>query len=326
MDLTSALSPGSNRPLKMNHVSCGLFILIVCGVCIPFLLVLPVLLSQSGQKIVPEYPRTIASLAAEYRQINCSMEGMALPPAVPQRTPGRSRFSGCKLFYVDVGSNIGVQIRKLYEPSRYPSAPVIRLFDQYFGMNRSQNKELCVIGIEPNSAHTARLKALERHYVHTCGYPVHILTETAATTYDGEAPFWSDGTAEVLEWGASLMQDAKQLRPDTLRMVRAQDFSAFLQREVMPYASTIVMKMDIEGAEHLVLPHMAMRGVLCAIDSLFMEAHPSMANQTQVDIFQQTVQLVPGVSRAAACKTEFNFVDDETFMHDADNTINTCAE
>ena len=41
--------------------------------------------------------------------------------------------SGCDSVYLDVGTNIGVQLRKLYEPHKYPGAPVLRIFDEVFG-------------------------------------------------------------------------------------------------------------------------------------------------------------------------------------------------
>ena len=55
----------------------------------------------------------------------------------------------CNFVYLDMGTNFGVQIRwkqleilifffkfdcrKLYEPHLYPRAPVLKVFDQYFG-------------------------------------------------------------------------------------------------------------------------------------------------------------------------------------------------
>ena len=36
---------------------------------------------------------------------------------------------GCYHVYLDVGSNIGVQVRKLYEPRKYPDAYVHEIFD-----------------------------------------------------------------------------------------------------------------------------------------------------------------------------------------------------
>ena len=39
----------------------------------------------------------------------------------------------CEHAYIDVGTNVGVQIRKLYEPHLYPGATVHSKFDRVFG-------------------------------------------------------------------------------------------------------------------------------------------------------------------------------------------------
>jgi len=69
-----------------------------------------------------------------------------------------SWLDGCRLLYLDVGTNRGVQIRKLFEPHLYPGAPVLKVFDEMFGLNRSTMKDLCAVGWEPNIHHASFLK------------------------------------------------------------------------------------------------------------------------------------------------------------------------
>ena len=40
---------------------------------------------------------------------------------------------GCYHVYLDMGTNVGIQIRKLYQPHLFPKAGVLPLFDKYFG-------------------------------------------------------------------------------------------------------------------------------------------------------------------------------------------------
>ena len=40
---------------------------------------------------------------------------------------------GCYHVYLDMGTNLGVQIRKLYQPHLFPNATVLPVFDKYFG-------------------------------------------------------------------------------------------------------------------------------------------------------------------------------------------------
>ena len=66
---------------------------------------------------------------------------------------------GCRYVYLDVGTNIGVQIRKLFEPDLYPNATVHQLFNKYFGdINERTAHGICAVGFEPNPSHTSLLK------------------------------------------------------------------------------------------------------------------------------------------------------------------------
>lgn len=72
--------------------------------------------------------------------------------------------------YLDVGTNVGVQIRKLFEPQLYPGAAILRHFDEAFGTSRASLQGLCAIGFEPNPLHTPALKVGHRYvyiYTHT---------------------------------------------------------------------------------------------------------------------------------------------------------------
>ena len=91
---------------------------------------------------------------------------------------GRRWADGCTHVFLDVGMNIGVQTRKLFEPEKYPllsngttaSDSIIRqarharssfldAFTTELGEDRSRNT--CVFGFEANPFHTARLQALQ---------------------------------------------------------------------------------------------------------------------------------------------------------------------
>jgi cell division protein FtsL len=229
-------------------------------------------------------------------------------------------FSHCRQVYLDVGSNIGVQVRKLFEPSRYPHAEVLPLFDQYFGVRR-QSQQLCAIGVELNPSHTARLRALEEHYRHKCNYSVHFLTETAAANHNGTVDFWSDGDLGNLEWGASTRLLSSSRPRQT---VRALDLARFILDELLPFASTLVMKLDVEGAEYELLPRLLATGALCAMDLVFIEQHPRelAASQAQADAFEHAKALVRDA--LTGCRVRLSMLDDESYLHDADDTLNTC--
>ena len=58
---------------------------------------------------------------------------------------------GCDRIYFDFGSNIGVQIRKLFEPEHYAGAEALPLFDAAFGSFPQRAFKTCAFGIEVSS-------------------------------------------------------------------------------------------------------------------------------------------------------------------------------
>lgn len=83
----------------------------------------------------------------------------AVQLADAQRIRALIRSWGCRDVYLDVGSNIGVQVRKLFEPGLYGGALVLPIFARYFGP--SPRCGVCAIGFEPNPRNRARLSEVE---------------------------------------------------------------------------------------------------------------------------------------------------------------------
>ena len=93
-----------------------------------------------------------------------------------------SQPTSCPFLYIDVGSNDGLQIEKLFEPALYASAPVQAIFARHFPANRML---VCAVAIEPNPAHSARLERLRQRY-----YPRLRVVHAAASTKHGSATLW----------------------------------------------------------------------------------------------------------------------------------------
>ena len=49
------------------------------------------------------------------------------------RSEEENFLDGCRHVFLDMGTNTGVQIRKLYEPHLFPNASVLPIFDKFFG-------------------------------------------------------------------------------------------------------------------------------------------------------------------------------------------------
>ena len=91
----------------------------------------------------------------------------------------------CEHFYLDVGTNVGVQLRKLFEPHLYPHAEIHDKFNRVFGRAIGGTRcNVCAIGVEPNPRHAARLQTLQAYLRDELGANVLILA-AAASDADG---------------------------------------------------------------------------------------------------------------------------------------------
>ena len=71
---------------------------------------------------------------------------------------------GCFHVFLDVGANIGVHGRFLFEPEKYPRAHTAKsIFDSEFGSDRD-NRDICSFEFEPNPAHRPKLEAKSNAY------------------------------------------------------------------------------------------------------------------------------------------------------------------
>ena len=203
----------------------------------------------------------------------------------------------CKYLYFDFGSNIGVQIRKVYEPDFYPEAPIRPYFEKYFGSVKEGRKEGCSVGFEPNMAHTERLLSLQDVY-RKVGYPVVIFTDTAVDRYngitklvrdeaDGAHKEWADGVFNWRDYSSDelgkhsysvLSIDLSEFIHSVYKewnTINFQNLTAMSHEGEVSHAKkgTIVAKFDIEGIELRLLPHLLAHGALCMIDYSYVEWH-----------------------------------------------------
>ena len=70
----------------------------------------------------------------------------------------------CRFVYFDLGTNRGVQIRKLYEPWFYPDAKILPYYDKFFGnvTKRYRRQDVCSFGFEANPRHNFFFEYLQK--------------------------------------------------------------------------------------------------------------------------------------------------------------------
>ena len=253
------------------------------------------------------------------------------------------RKHGCEHFYLDMGTNIGVQIRKLYEPEKYPTAPVHAVFENYFGTG--QRCKVCSVGFEPNSAHRRNNDHVQQALANV-GFGVIILP-VAVSSYTGHATFAKPGIEVDAheDWGGSISAaqsvqagnafESTVARVDVANVIR--HMRAHLDRN--NGTGKIVAKCDIEGSEFELLQSLIMSQTICLIDYMYIEWH-EMTEQTlhqvaqtqgivtsrngaaqalgYVNTFVQQVTSAYDENRAdmASCPTIVKRLDDESFLHD----------
>jgi len=116
-----------------------------------------------------------------------------------------------------------------------------------------------------------------REHNDALGIKVNIFPSTVVDVRDGTRTFFLDTVNEANDfWGSSIYAT----HPDAVRSksngteLSAINISRWLLMNTLPQ-DFVVVKMDIEGAEYEVVPHMAEMSVWTVIDHLLIEWHPA---------------------------------------------------
>jgi len=251
-----------------------------------------------------------------------------------------SWLSRCKSVYLDVGSNIGVQVMKLFEPERFPGADILGLFEEKFGHPKDRREKgersgICALGFEPNPIHRAQLDKVQRDYQKN-GWYVHFYPFAVGGT-DSIVNFTVTESSPYEDWGARVVSEPQPKQPTRLTSLAASlvteqppqtqqrnvsviqiDFLNFLNRELPGQAKVKLMKMDIEGSEWSTLAELLPANQLCNdhIEEAFIEPH----NRGDISTWKGTRTFATLKKRLAkqSCKrrpTVMSVIDDESYLH-----------
>ena len=209
-----------------------------------------------------------------------------------------SFLDGCYHVYIDIGSNIGIQVRKLFEPEKLPKSKLHSIFNTNFGSVQErrlagleQTRTVCAVGIEPNSHHTNYLKRIEKGY-QKCGWRANFLTETAISDRTGQSRFYTDEAYEFMEWGGGILppninsaavdivKNKRKAKYNNVTLIKLSDFlTDIVGKRNLPmkpsksHPPRVLVKMDIEGSEVSVLPDLFFRGGLEHVNIMMIEWH-----------------------------------------------------
>lgn len=244
---------------------------------------------------------------------------------------GEIHFDQCWHVFLDVGANIGQQVKMLFEgntTAHEGGSALSKMFDYAYGTDLDvRRRSVCALGFEPNPHNTRELLSLEaEHDAH--GWRTRFLTETAASIEDGTAPFYTDEKAPkwAHEWASSLVSYSSNTKMGSKNEVKVTtvDLAHLIATRVLsrelpsrPAGSTqppsVILKIDAEGAEFSLLSRMLSMGVLCRIDFATIEYHDER-NGNWIELMDKLDHAPRGFQRAveymvkhagSGCKVRF---------------------
>jgi hypothetical protein len=216
----------------------------------------------------------------------------------------------CFNVYLDLGSNVGIQVRKIYEPQLFPHGKVLRYFDSFLGPVAARREATCAFGFEINPLHTSRLLMLQAAYSER-GWRTRFFTETGIGLNDSNLVFRSDDNAQRdnLYAGSRLVVGRGGADDVQIPVVSISRFVRTIVRRHVPpcregalQKPRIVMKLDCEGMELELLQRLFDEGLLCSIAFIYVEFHaPSNLTALRSSLAE------------SRCETEIVELDDETY-------------
>lgn len=258
----------------------------------------------------------------------------------PSSTSKPRLLDGCYHIFLDVGANIGVHGRFLFEPDKYNETVIAgKFFDQEFGKQRD-NRDFCVVAFEPNPRQKKRLESLANAYK-AMGWRYHYIPAGIGDR-DGNMTFYHLHDERHMEWGFGSIRKVDPLgfagQEEHVPVIR---LASWLENEVRNRRAIpekkfgeyekpkVVMKFDVEGLEFMVLPDLLLSGSLCStVDFLFGEFHYqdlfyplefpehnfTLKDSTEAREFANNAIRMMQVSRS--CITKYDCRDDESYLKD----------
>ena len=227
----------------------------------------------------------------------------------------------CQHLFVEVGvAWYAFSHWKLFFPTNFTGAPLLKVFDEIFGP--PPRCHVCSIAFEANrNTHRDTLNQIEHLFVRA-GAPVLIIRAGASDHY-GTMPFVGGGVGGRL---VAAHESFPMLKNWSVPVV---DFAEVMQHAARTLnlrgrarGGKTLLKLDCEGAEYTLLPHLDRTGAMCIFNNLLLEWHPMRPPSARLEHELYAAQFVKrawsesaGGSRCTAPRIQA--VDDETYLFTA---------
>jgi Methyltransferase FkbM domain len=179
----------------------------------------------------------------------------------------------CYHVFLNLGANIGVHCRFLFEPDKYPNATISKnIFHSQYGLTRD-NRDICCFEFEANPLHYKSLQE-KSHAYSKVGWRFNV-KKFGVGDKNGLKTFFHQADAEYNEWGYTEMMTTMQTSSENVKVLRIATWinDNVIERKLprRPFGNyssgpKIVMKIDVEGSEYLILPDLFSEGVLCKLN------------------------------------------------------------
>ena len=201
--------------------------------------------------------------------------------------------------FFELGLNRGQTLTDLLAPTNTDRNLVKPLLKSLMHGRGFHAGDWCFHGFEANPVFTAQLQEIENR-LSRAGLCLHLNTETLAGTEEGKVPFYLDKRVDTLHGptgkyfaeGSTMDPEAgRRLRNYKIVNITSVDFAAYLKAHLLNKdrrtGALAAMRMDIEGGEYALLPHLLRsRGapppVICELDLLVIEFHSKRTSKQTV--------------------------------------------
>ena len=168
-----------------------------------------------------------------------------------------------KHIFIDLGANNGDSIKMFLKIKSYSMRETIKEYT-------TENKSWHIYAVEANPYFNEMLKET-KIYCENLGHTFYLLSETAASNKNEKVVFYLDPNGK--RWGSSLIGEHPDVQSGQNVTVNGVDVSDILK--MYNLNDEIVMKVDIEGAEYTVLPHLINNRAINLVDRIVVEFHPN---------------------------------------------------
>lgn len=211
----------------------------------------------------------------------------------------------CNKVFLDWGSNQGGQLAKLYD-GVLPRSKWGKMFRHYFGNNlTARHEQVCAFAWEPDPFHVAQHEILRaswnRRGIRAMSFPFPINDNNEMVK------FWSVRSFRHTNWGSTLLEDAaKTYDPKRVSSFEVRTFNilSFLQHKIASDALVLV-KMDIEGLEHILYPKLFVSGLLCKLTFVGTELHARLMTANQTALTKTGKDSLPFAAQSQILKSAF---------------------